>query len=251
MAVLEVEGLTRRFFGVIAVDHVSLAIRPGEIVGIIGPNGSGKTTLVNCISGILRPDGGRVFLDGQNITGFPPYDVALRGVGRSFQIVRIFPEMTAMESLLLAVQEHSPRAIWESFVRTPRQRAAEGKARERAEGLLEEVGLHAYRDLPAAVLSYGQRKLLNFATLLMPDPQVILLDEPMSAVNPTTIRTLMSRIARLAELGKSVGLIEHNMAVIMGLCTRVIVLHHGQKIAEGTPAEVVSDERVIDAYFGR
>jgi ABC-type branched-subunit amino acid transport system ATPase component len=212
---------------------VSFSLDRGRIYGLIGPNGSGKTTLFNCITGVERLDSGRVALDGERIDGLKPWQIARRGVGRTFQVIRVFPELTALENLLV--------------VTTGPREAAQARARE----LLAFVRLEALADEYAGNLSYGQQKLVEFVRMLMRDPSLILLDEPAAGVNRTLLNDLLDAVRRLRDEGKTVLLVEHDMKVVMGLCETVFVLDHGEKIAEGPPGLIQSDERVIEAYFGR
>ena len=231
--VLEVEGLHKHFGGVAAVDGVSLSLAAGRIYGLIGPNGSGKTTLFNCITGVERRDAGRVFLNGERIDGLRPWRIALRGIGRTFQIIRVFPELTALENLLVVTRGHLE------------------EARSRAVELLRFVRLDRLQDEYAGNLSYGQQKLVEFARMLMRDPTLVLLDEPAAGVNRTLLNDLLEAVTQLRDRGKTVLLVEHDMKVVMGLCETVFVLDHGEKIAEGPPGAIQADERVIEAYFGR
>jgi branched-chain amino acid transport system ATP-binding protein len=248
--VLEVTGLTKRFHGVTALEEVDLAVRPGELVGLIGPNGSGKTTLFHCVAGAVRPDRGRVRLDGTTITGWASHRVARRGLGRTLQAARFFPRLSAREHLLAALQEFQPDGLAARLLRLPAARRAEAGARARADELLGWVGLAGLADQPAGALSYGQRKLLAFAMALAPEPRILLLDEPLAGVNPVLVERLAGHIRELHAAGRTILLIEHNLSVVMGLCQRLVVLDHGQKIAEGPPARVRESRAVIEAYFG-
>jgi ABC-type branched-subunit amino acid transport system ATPase component len=230
---LEVEGLRKHFGGVSAVDGVSLVLEPGRIYGLIGPNGSGKTTLFNCITGVERRDAGRVAFNGQRIDGLKPWQIARKGIGRTFQVIRVFPELSALENLLVVT------------------RGSRVAARERALELLTFVRLEGLRDEYAGNLSYGQQKLVEFVRVLMRDPSLILLDEPAAGVNRTLLQDLLEAVRRLRDRGKTILLVEHDMKVVMGLCETVFVLDHGEKIAEGPPGTIQTDERVIEAYFGR
>ena len=251
MTLLEVRGLVKRFLGVTAVDGVDLALERGELVSLIGPNGSGKTTLFNCITGYLEADDGRVLFRGRDLTHAPPHRVARLGVARTFQQVSVFPRLSALENLLVFLQQHQEERLLARLVRTPRVRRLEAEAVERARHMLDLVGLGAKADSIAGSLSYGQRKLLAFAGALMPDPDLLLLDEPAAAVNPTLINQMKDHILALHRQGKTVLLVEHNMDVVMDISQRVVVLDHGQKIAEGPPEAIRRDPRVIEAYFGR
>ena len=230
--ILEIRGLTKRFGGVTAVNRCSLALSPGKIYGLIGPNGSGKSTLFNCITGVLRRDDGEIYFKAERIDGLKPHQVARRGIGRTFQITRLFPELSALENLL-------------AVARTPHD-----AARRRAEELLAFVNLDRLRNEFAGNLSYGQQKLLEFVRVLMTDPELILLDEPAAGVNRTLLNELLAAISSQRAQGKTVLIVEHDMKVVMGLCETVFVLDYGEKIAEGPPGVIQSNESVIEAYFG-
>jgi ABC-type branched-subunit amino acid transport system ATPase component len=251
MALLEIRGLVKHFLGITAVDQVDLTVEPGELVSLIGPNGSGKTTLFNCVTGYLAADGGRVLFRGRDLTNVAPHRVARLGVARTFQQVSVFPRLSALENLLVFLQQHQEEHLLARLVRTRRLRRLETEAVERARRLLDLVGLTDKADAGAGSLSYGQRKLLAFAAALMPNPDLLLLDEPAAAVNPSMINQMKDHILALHRQGKTVLLVEHNMEVVMDISQRVVVLDHGQKIAEGSPEAIRRDARVIEAYFGR
>ena len=231
--ILEIRDVTKRFGGVTAVNRCSLVLAPGKIYGLIGPNGSGKTTLFNCITGLTPRDEGEVRYKGERIDGLKPHRVARRGIGRTFQIIRVFPELTALENLLVVTREPFEAA------------------RRRAQDLLRFVTLDRLQSEYAGNLSYGQQKLLEFIRVLMTDPELILLDEPAAGVNRTLLNELLAAITRLRDQGKTILIVEHDMKVVMGLCETVFVLDYGEKIAEGPPGVIQADERVIEAYFGR
>jgi branched-chain amino acid transport system ATP-binding protein len=245
MSLLEVRDLTKHFFRLSALSQVSLAVEPGELLGIIGPNGSGKSTLFNCVTGVLRPSGGQVLFQGEDITGITADAVYRRGLARTFQLIQIFPEMTVLENMLMAAQERTGTLLSRLL------RREETAETGRALALLEYLGIAALRDNLASNLSYGQQKLLDFGMALMPEPRLVLLDEPLAGVNPTMITHLVDHILDLNARGYTFVVIEHNMEVVMSLCRRIIVLSQGERIAEGTPAEVSGNPLVLDAYFGR
>jgi len=216
-ALLEVDGVVKRFGGVTAVNGVSLALEPGHIYGLIGPNGSGKTTLFNCITGVEQVDGGQIRFKGRRIDGLKPHQVFHLGIGRTFQVIRVFPELTALENLLVVTTNDYE------------------VARARAEELLGFVKLTGLAGEFAGNLSFGQQKLVEFVRVLMTDPQLILLDETAAGVNRTLLNDLLEAVRTLRDRGKTVLLVEHDMKMVMGLCETVFVLDHGEKLAEGPP----------------
>lgn len=244
--VLDVEGLRKVFGGIVAVDEVSFSVNKGEILGIIGPNGCGKSTLFNCILGQLTPTAGKVSLGGRDITNMAPADLNRLGVGRTFQLLRVFPELSVRENLILAGQEHQGTMMRRLF--GPPDAGLSAKADEMI-GFFR-LGHLAYER--AGGLSYGQQKLLDAAMAFMAGPRLVLLDEPAGGVNLTMLGDLRERLAAMnREAGSTFVVIEHNMEFVMSLCSRVIVLAEGRVIATGTPAEVRSNQAVIDAYLGR
>jgi neutral amino acid transport system ATP-binding protein len=234
-ALLRTEGIRKAYGGVHALTGATISVDEGTIAGLIGPNGSGKTTLFNVITGYQRPDEGQVFLGERVITSLAPDKVFAAGIGRTFQLTRIFSRLTVLENMLVAAQ-HSRRQR-----HTVRRRAME---------LLEFVGIHGHADLLAGSLSYGQRKLLELAYVLIADPRVILLDEPAGGVNPTLINHIADRIRELNSQGTTFLIVEHNMEFVMGLCSTVSVLESGACVVSGPPEVIRTDKRVLDAYLG-
>ncbi|MDS0221472.1 ABC transporter ATP-binding protein [Haloarcula sp. S1AR25-5A] len=250
---LEVDGLRKAFGGVVAVDGATFSVAEGSLTGLIGPNGAGKSTTFNCITGIHEPTGGRVTFDGQDITGLPPYTLANRGLVRTFQIARELSDMTVLENVMLAPGGQ----VGESVVRsvTPGLRGDvikdERAVRDRAWETLEFFEIDHLAHENAGNLSGGQRKLLEMARVLMTDPEMILLDEPLAGVNPTLEEKLLERIHELRrEQGLTFLLVEHDMDVIMNNCEHIIVMHQGDVLAEGDAETIKSDERVLEAYLG-
>ncbi len=250
MSLLEVHDLTKRYCGVVAVNRVSLVIEDGERVGLIGPNGSGKTTLFDCITKFTEPDGGETFFKERKITREGPHAIALAGLVRTFQQARIFPRMSVLENLLVSAQQHRLPYQWSNLWNRPLLKRMESEIRARCFELLDLVGLARFREQQAGNLSYGQRKLLAIIVALMPRPDLLLLDEPTAAVNPAMIEKIKEVILQLNKEGQTFFIIEHNMGMIMDLCTRVVVLDHGEKIAEGAPLEIQRNPKVMEAYFG-
>ncbi len=250
MTILKVSSLTKRFFGFEALSNVSIEVREGEILALIGPNGSGKTTLFNCITGVLRYETGQVHFRDRDITLKAPHVISRLGIARTFQIIRVYPNLKVIENMLLALQDHQERSFFSRIFQSRSVRHHEALARERAEQLLGLVSLESFRDVPANNLSYGQRKLLTFVLAMMSDPDLILLDEPAAAVNPSMINHIKDHIRTVNGQGKTILLIEHNMDVVMDLAHRIIVLDYGHIIAEGSPEDIKKNEKVIEAYFG-
>jgi branched-chain amino acid transport system ATP-binding protein len=244
-ALLEVRGLAKSFKGIRAVDGVDFQVHKGEALGLIGPNGSGKSTLFNCILGQLKPDAGEVHFNGERVTGLSPTRLNRKGIGRTFQLLQVFPALSVRDNLIVAGQEHHGSLMGRLF-----QRPDAGQ-RERAEELMEFFKLHRLADEPAGTLSYGQQKLLDIAMAFLAHPELVLLDEPAGGVNPIMLGDVEALLRKLnEEMGATFVVIEHNMSFVMGLSHRVMVLAQGQVLAVGSPDEVRANPAVIEAYLG-
>ena len=248
-AVLEVEGLKKRFDGVRALADFSCAVHERGILGLIGPNGAGKTTLFNVITGFVRPDGGRATYRGRALIGLPPYKVARAGIARTFQILRLIRRLSVLENVLLAFPNQAGERLRNIFFRQWASRQQETENRGAAEDLLAEVGLTEKRDDPAEALSYGQQKLLSLVCCLATGADLLLLDEPVAGIAPEMTERILEMIHALPGRGKSAVLIEHNLDAVTQVCDRVIFMDAGAKVSEGTPEEVRGDPRVIEAYL--
>jgi len=248
---LEVRELTRSFYGVHALDGVRLSVEPHRITGLIGPNGAGKTTLFNCISGVVPPSSGNVVFDGFDITGWRTDRIANAGLVRTFQIARGFPRLTVYENLLLYGRAQPGERVYAALVRGGAARRRESELIAKAHAIAERLDLVRVLNAPAASLSGGQKKLLEIGRVLMADPRIILLDEPVAGVNPSLAREIAGHLRRLADEGLTVLLIEHHMDTIAALCDHVVVLAGGRNLAEGTFAALASNPAVQEAYMGR
>jgi branched-chain amino acid transport system ATP-binding protein len=250
-ALLQTHSLRKEFGGLVAVDDVDFVVPEGSIVSLIGPNGAGKTTFFNMLTGVYKPTAGAVVFAGEDMTGKPPHAYTQRGIGRTFQNIRLFQNMTALENVLVGMHTRLKGSLIGAILRTPRVKHEEGDARARARELLEYSGLRRKDSVIGRNLSYGDQRRLEVARALATEPKLLLLDEPTAGMNPQETAEFTDFVARLrADRDLTVLLIEHDMRVVMGVSDRVTVLDYGEKIAEGTPSEIQKNDRVIEAYLG-
>jgi len=251
MALLEIRGLSKYFGGLAALSEVDLDVFESEILGVIGPNGAGKTTLFNVITGLLPPTSGRVRFKGEDITGLRADQIARRGIGRTFQASVLFGQATVFENVFTAFHMHYQQPGWKAFLRAPSARAEEELIRRRVMEVLEFMGLAPLKDELAMNLPHGHQRALGICLALATNPKLLLLDEPVTGMNPVETTTMVELIRKMRDGGTTIVIVEHDMRAIMSLCDRIAVLNYGRKIAEGSPEEIRNNQQVIEAYLGK
>jgi branched-chain amino acid transport system ATP-binding protein len=250
MSFLEVKGLTKNFGGLVAIADLDFRVGQGQLFGIIGPNGAGKTTIFNLISGVLKPTRGQIIFKDEDVTELSPHRIAAKGIVRTFQVKNLFSDMSVMENMLTAHHLHYRSGNWSHFIGTSSAKQDEREAREKAIQLLKYVGLEEKENVLAKYLPYGHQSALGIILALAVNPELLLLDEPVTGMNEGEIQVVMGLVQKIREMGITIIVVEHNMEVIMRFCERIMVVNFGKKIAEGSPREISQNQEVIEAYLG-
>jgi len=251
MTMLQVQNLSKEFDGIKAVDDLSFTLEDNAIVALVGPNGSGKTTVFNIVSGFLKAEKGKIFLNGKDITSVSSYKIARLGIGRTFQNIRLFPQLSVLDNVMLGLKYETGDRFPSALFQTKRMKKEENENIKKAEELLKFAGLSEKRDSVAENLSHGQRKLLELVRILALKPKIFLLDEPIAGLFPETKKTMFGLIRMLKESGKTILFIEHDLHSVMDIAEKIIVLDHGKKITEGSPEEIKQNKEVLKAYLGK